>query len=203
MGSMQIPGTDSIIDLSHWNPVTSWSQITDSGVQAVILKASQGLVRDPSYGAFCLGARNYHLGRGSYHFGVASQDPILQANFFLTQASGSMVYALDWEWNKADTMTSAQASAFVVEIFKQTGKWPMIYMSAAFLATVPRLVPPSLLNCDLWLTGFSPTPIIPQQWATKGWKIWQHGLGTCPGISGQVDRDTFNGTPAELEAYFA
>lgn len=200
---MQIRGTDSIIDLSHWNPVTSWSAIANAGVRAAILKSSQGLTRDPSYAAFYVGARNCHLGIGAYHFGVASQDPIKQADFFLQQAASCKVLALDWEWNKADTMTADQAAAFVAEIFKQTGKYPMLYTSAAFLASVPRLVDPNLVNCDLWVTGFSPSPIVPQQWATKGWKIWQHGIGSCAGISGQVDRDTFNGTPVELEQYFA
>jgi lysozyme len=110
--------------------------------------------------------------------------------------------ALDWEWNNADTMTADQAATFVKRVYDRIGRWPMLYTSAAFLATIPRLVPDALVNCDLWLTGFTDSPVIPQQWAQKGWKIWQHGIGVCPGVDGQVDRDTFNGTGEELAAYF-
>jgi lysozyme len=140
---------------------------------------------------------------GAYHFGVASQDPLAQADAFLRfSETDCKIRVLDWEWNNADTMTAAQAAAFVQHVYDVTGRWPMLYTSAAFLASIPRLAPAPLENCDLWLTGFTSSPVIPQQWTQKGWKIWQHGIGACPGIDGQVDRDTFNGTPAELAAYF-
>jgi lysozyme len=203
-----IPGTDSIIDLSHWNTVNDFSEVKASGVSAVIHKASQGLTMDPKYLSREFQATNCGLLWGAYCFGVQGHDPIQQADFFLGSAGKAKVLALDWEWNNADTMTADQALAFVTRIRTKTGRWPMLYTSAAFLATIPRLVDPTkqsqstLLNCDLWLTGFTPSPVVPHQWATKGYRIWQHGIGSCAGIVGQVDRDTFNGTAEELAAYF-
>jgi lysozyme len=197
-----IPGTDSIIDLSHWNTVNDFSEVKASGVSAVIHKASQGMTMDPKYLSREFQALNSGLMWGAYHFGVQGIPAIQQADYFIGAAGQVKILALDWEWNNADTMTADQAMAFVTRIRTKTGRWPMLYTSAAFLATIPRLVDPALLNCDLWLTGFSPSPVVPQQWATKGYRIWQHGIGSCAGIVGQVDRDTFNGTAEELAAYF-
>jgi lysozyme len=203
-----IPGTDSIIDLSHWNTVVSFEEVKQSGVSAVIHKASQALVDDPSYESCRQDALEAGLLWGAYHFGVQGHDPVEQADFLLTAAIGPnklaspKLLALDWEWNNADTMTAEQAALFVLHVFHRTGRWPMLYTSAAFLASIPRLVPAVILKCDLWLTGFTNAPVIPHQWATKGYRIWQHGIGVCAGIDGQVDWDTFNGTPEELRAYF-
>jgi lysozyme len=197
-----IPGTDSIIDLSHWNTVNDFAEVKASGVSAVLHKASQGMTMDPKYLSREFQALNSSLMWGAYHFGVQGIPAIQQADYFLGAAGMSKILALDWEWNNADTMTADQALAFVTRLRTKTGRWPMIYTSAAFLATIPRLIDPTILNCDLWLTGFSPSPVVPQQWATKGYRIWQHGIGSCAGIQGQVDRDTFNGTAEELAAYF-
>jgi lysozyme len=211
MRVMPIPGTDSIIDLSHWNTINDFAEVKASGVSAVIHKASQGLGSDPKFHGRALAFESIKVPVGAYHFGVQSSDPVEQADYLISVA-GKRILALDWEWNNADTMTADQAFAFVNRVRNKTGRWPLIYTSAAFLATIPRLigwrhfgvplVDTSMLNCDLWLTGFTPSPVIPQQWATKGYRIWQHGIGSCAGIQGQVDRDTFGGTAEELAAYF-
>lgn len=198
-------GTDAIIDLSHWNTVYDFMAVKASGVQAIIHKASQGLTADPQY---AVRTGNFPDPMftgfwGAYHFGVQGIDPVEQADLFLGIAAGRKVLALDWEWNNADTMTADQAAAFVNRIEEKTGRWPMLYTSAAFLDSIPSFIGPVLLNCDLWLTGFTNNPRIPWGWATKGFRIWQHGIASCPGIQGQVDRDTFNGTPEELAAYFS
>jgi lysozyme len=201
MPNPPISGTDSIIDLSHWNTVHDFGEIANSGVQAVIHKASQGLTMDPRYLSRQFQSTNAKLLWGAYCFGVQSHDPIQQADYFIGAAHGAKLLALDWEWNNADTMTVDQATAFVKRIQEKTGRWPMLYTSAAFLQTTDSTRwDLSLLNCDLWLTGFTRTPLIPPQW--KGYRIWQHGIGSCPGIVGQVDRDTFNGTAEELADYF-
>ena len=210
---MTIPGTDSIIDLSHWNTVQDFSLVKQSGVSAILHKASQGLVADPSYASHRAQAASAGLLNGAYHFGVASQDPVEQTDFFLQtvlanknplvgQSPKAGVLALDWEWNNADTMQPLYAAAFIQRIFHQTGRWPILYTSSAFLEGFPLLDPDgAFAQCELWLTGFTKGPNVPPPWST--WRIWQHGIGTCPGISGQVDRDMFNGTPAEIEAFFS
>ena len=202
-----IPGTNTIIDLSHWNPVNSFPDIKAGGVQAIIHKCSQGVVLDLAYATRRAAAIPSGLLWGAYHFGVASQDPVKQADFFLSMSHQPKIMALDWEWNKADTMTVWQATTFVQRIFDQTRVYPLLYTSAAFLMDhqaikggYPAISLSVLSRCRLWLTGFSPKPIIPEPWTD--WCIWQHGLGECQGVSGQVDRDTYNGTPDALAASF-
>jgi lysozyme len=196
-----IPGTNTIIDLSHWNPVNSFPDIKAGGVDTIIHKCTQGVGFDPAYSTRRAMAIGCGLLWGAYHFGVASQDPVKQADFFLSMSHRPKVMALDWEWNNVDTMTPSQADAFVRRVHSITGQWPLVYTSAAFLNQLDEHFPASLDNCDLWVTGFTGSPIVPWPWDGK-WAIWQHGLAPCPGIDGQVDRDTFNGTPADLAAYF-
>ena len=202
---MTIPGTNTIIDLSHWNPVNSFPDIKAGGVQAIIHKCSQGVVLDLAYATRRAAAIPSGLLWGAYHFGVASQDPVKQADFFLSMSHQPKIMALDWEWNKADTMSEPAAALFVERIFKMTGRWPLLYTSQSFLRAIigARATAPdaNLTNCALWVTGFSGNPIIPWPWSGR-WKIWQHGLAPCPGIDGQVDRDTYNGTPDALAASF-
>lgn len=199
---MSIPGIDALLDLSHWNVVESFAKVAESGIMAVIHKASQGIVSDPQYHPRVLPARGAGLLWGAYHFGVASVDPIKQADFFLSVAGSPKVLCLDWEWNKADTMTAEQAVQFVECINEKTGHLPMIYTSAAFVTEL--MMPeaePILRNCDLWLTGFTREPKLPHVWPR--WTIWQYGIAPCPGIQGKVDRDTFEGSAEELKAYFS
>jgi lysozyme len=206
-----IPGTDSIIDLSHWNTVSSFPEIKASSVQAMMHKCSQGLWSDPTYAARRAEATAAKIITGAYHFGVAFEDPVKQADYFMGMMGAHYaipapsVLALDWEWNQSNTMTAKQAGLFVQRIYQRTGgSWPMLYTSAVFLKLALVDADPETLgylhNCDLWLTGFTPEPVLPAGWTA--WRIWQHGIGSCPGVVGQVDRDTFNGTPEQLTAYF-
>jgi lysozyme len=210
-----IPGTDTIIDLSHWNLVNSFPDIKASGVTAIIHKCSQGVAIDPAYATRRSTAIPCGLLWGAYHFGVASYNPVKQADFFLSMSYRPAVMALDWEWNNADTMSADQAATFINRIHFVTGRWPMLYTSAAFLTTqhvyqqggrtlrgfnLISYLPGCLANCDLWLSGFTPQPVMPSEW--NKWTIWQHGIGDCAGVDGQCDRDTFNGPPKALAAYF-
>jgi len=202
---MTIPGTNAIIDLSHWNLVSDFRSIKDQGgIQAVILKASQGLSMDPAFKGRSGLLDSAGLLQGAYHFGVQSQDPVAQAKYFI-RALGPKIartaVALDWEWNKVDTMKPEQAQDFVQTIFDETGRWPLLYTSAAFLQQImPAAIGHPLSECDLWLTGFTEIPKLPPQWPS--WRIWQYGIGSCVGIQGECDRNTFNGTAEELTAYF-
>jgi lysozyme len=199
-------GTDSIIDLSHWNAVSDFGAVKASGVQAIIHKASQGSTEDPLYRARRSVAKQVGLLWGGYHFGTAGIAPESQARKFLMITAGEPVVALDWEWNKADTMTVVQARAFAAAVNEaRPDAKKLLYTSAAFLQEMRfGLVPiadEALLKWDLWLAGMTVAPRLPPDWSK--WRIWQHGIAACNGVHGQVDRDTFNGTADELTAYFS
>jgi len=89
-------------------------------------------------------------------------------------------------------------------IFETIRKWPVLYSGHDLKEALGGHPDTVLQNCPLWLAQYGPTPVVPSNW-TK-WTLWQYtdgGHGQPPhevkGI-GRCDRDTFNGTLAELKS---
>src|SRR5689334_1453970 len=122
-----MPLLNAVIDLSHFNNVTSFQDVKDAGIIGVIHKATQGLTGvDGTYGLRKPQALAVGLLWGAYHFGV-NADGKKQADHFLdvVQPSTSDLMVLDFEQSSVEgTMTLAQAEAFVQRIFQQTGRYP-------------------------------------------------------------------------------
>lgn len=89
-----------IIDVSHWNKVTDWKKVKDDGVEAVIMKVSQGdSFVDPKFEEYRKGARSVGLLVGYYHF-ADGRDAGKEANHFVKTIGNMQVgefLALDWE----------------------------------------------------------------------------------------------------------
>jgi lysozyme len=86
-----------VLDLSHYNSISSWKKILGAGIVGIIHKATEGLsYRDPRYLARRQPALNIGLVWGAYHFANAS-DPIAQVDNFLsvTGVDDDTLYALD------------------------------------------------------------------------------------------------------------
>jgi len=82
MSSVQ--GLNVVIDLSHYNPVTSFQQVQQSGIVGVIHKATEGTNwNDPTYAGRQPQALAAGLWWGAYHFGV-NEDGATQAQYFLS-----------------------------------------------------------------------------------------------------------------------
>lgn len=57
------------IDVSNWSGTIDWESVANSGVEAVIIQASEGtFYRDPYLQEFYDGARRNNLKIGFYHF---------------------------------------------------------------------------------------------------------------------------------------
>ena len=142
---------------------------------------------------------------GVYHFGVGS-DGVEQAEWFLNsvQPGSSDLLVLDFEANPTGpSMTLEEARAFVSHIRASTGRWPGLYSGHYIKDLLGTAIDPLLTQCWLWLAQFGPTAVVPPNWKT--WTLWQYtdgGVGPEPhqvkGI-GRCDRDTFNGSLAELK----
>src|SRR5262245_27637613 len=113
-----------VIDISHWNEVTSWSQIVDAGIIGVINKATEGTYyKDDSYLHNCAPCYNNGLCWGAYHF-ATTEDPVRQAHYFLNMVGvdNETLYALDWEDNPSGgTMSASQAKTFVQHVESKIG----------------------------------------------------------------------------------
>lgn len=198
---MSIQGLDVVIDLSHFNTVTSFAEVKQGGIVGVIHKATQGTGwSDPTYASRKQEALAAGLLWGAYHFGT-NTDGAEQAKYFLSIVNPGPqdLLALDFEENPSSQMTIAQAEQFVTEVFNQTGRYPGFYSDALAGNMLGGKQDSILANCWFWRAQYgSSAPSVPPTWST--WTMWQYTqTGSVPGISGNVDRDTFNGSLEGLE----
>lgn len=224
-------GLDAVIDISHNVTVTDFAAVRRSKILAVIHKVTEGGDWfDPSYGARRRQAEAAGLLWGGYHFGTRQYSGEQQAASFLSacQPGPATVMALDLEpndRNPRNTMTLAQAEAFVLAVQRATGRLPMLYGHPAWLdgerygrrrLNLDRPVTPgsTLTRCELWLADYREEPRIPVAWAQKGWRLWQYvadeteqnfAFGSEPravaGV-GHCDRNVFKGDEATLRRWW-
>ena len=88
-------------------------------------------------------------------------------------------------------------TAFCGQIQSLTHTPAIIYCSPGFWSSY---MPSTWTNpnCGLWVANYNPpggTPGIPAPWASTGYAFWQYAdNGSVPGVSGNCDLDTFNGS---------
>jgi lysozyme len=191
-----------VIDLSHYNEVTSFAAIKAGGIVGIIHKATQDTgVTDPTYAARRAQALAAGLWWGAYHFGT-SADGTAQADHFLSVVNPGPtdLLVLDFEQNGNSTMTLSQAEQFVTEVCNRTGRYPGFYSDGLIGSLLGDGVNETLRQCWFWRAEYGASPIVPPTWPT--WTMWQytdgqHGSGPyrVPGLggSGTCDRDKFNG----------
>ena len=198
MSSVQ--GLNVVIDISHYNQVTSFQQIQQDGIVGVVHKATEGINwTDPTYANRKPQALAAGLWWGAYHFGV-NEDGAAQAQYYLSIVNPGPqdLLALDFEENPSSQMTIAQAEQFVTEVFNQTGRYPGFYSDALAGRMLGADQNSVLANCWFWRAEYGGAPpSVPPTWPT--WTMWQYTeSGTVSGIAGGCDRDTFNGGNASL-----
>lgn len=208
---MTLPGANVVIDISHYSRISSVAQVRADGVVAVICKSTEGgQVQDKTY------AKNRDLFKkagfkwGAYHFS-SGESPIIQAENFLhnTSPQADELICLDFEPSfKGPNMTFEQMIEFIEIIHQELGRYPMIYGGSLLRETLANKSAPVLASCPLWYAYYptqSDRPIaIPKPWTS--WTLWQYtdgNHGPMPQIVkgiGNCDRDTFNGSQADLLA---
>ena len=204
------------IDVSAFQGTINWASVVTTGIRFAYIRASeQANIPDSTFPTNYSAAKSNGLYAGAYH--RARPDVSggrSQAAYFLDQArytadGRTLPPMLDIEWPRANwpglnacyNMTPAQLVAwvrdFVTEVKIRTGRFAMIY-------TNPNWWGPCMNNDasfgahPLFNSGYIPNPPpLPAGWTR--WTLWQYTASlTVPGISGPVDGDVFNGTPAEL-----
>lgn len=190
-----------VVDLSHFNTVSSFETVKEAGIAGVIHKATQGTsMVDPKYHERKAAALAAGLMWGAYHFGVG-EDGAAQAKFFLSvvEPGPQDLLVLDFEVNPSGPgMTLAQAEEWVQYVEAQTGRWPGVY-GGSYITELLRghTGETPLAYCWFWLAEYGPTPHLPPAWSE--WTMWQYTDGqvgpephTVQGI-GACDRDKFAG----------
>lgn len=188
------------IDISHWQGAIDWVAVKAGGKTFAICKATEGTTyTDPTFATNWPAMKTAGLIRGAYHMGRPAEDAVAQANYFVNAVqpvSGDLQLVLDLE--KTDGLTPSQVrtwvDAFVRRLTALTGRPPIIY--TGFFFWRDSAGGGTSLNCPLWLaywgTG-NPSGFVPPAWAY--FSMWQYSsTGSCPGISGAVDLDCWNGS---------
>jgi lysozyme len=199
---------NNVIDISHFQTVSSFQQVKDNGIVGVFHKATQGrTVVDAKYHSRRQRALDVGLMWGAYHFGVKGNVE-QQVDHFLdtVNPTAADLLVLDFEPNhETDTMTLAEAERFVTLVKERTGRFPGLYSGQSFIRQkLGNNTNTVLKNCFLWIARYSSErPRVPPAWTT--FTLWQYTDGNADdqphqvtGI-GRCDRDKFNGNLEGLQ----
>lgn len=206
---------------SHQGDITAanWQQIKNAGIQFVFARVSLGACCD--FDSRYVNNLNRAIAAGipigPYAVGYPhtnSADPndaVNEANYLISlvkpyyQGSGLMLRpVLDIELPEDKNLSQSFMSQWVVKwattIKQGLGVDPIIYTYTSFAATEFNS---TVTQYPLWIANYNYTPpntppasaYLP--WSS--WKFWQYSsTGSVPGISGNVDRNVFDGTLLEL-----
>jgi lysozyme len=205
---MPVPGYNGVIDISHYQKTPSLTALAAAGIAGVIAKATQGRSnRDSTYFIKKNKLKAAGFKWGSYHYSSGS-DVLLQVENYLNyaQPQPDELMALDYEPSSSGpNMSYDQMVEFVELVRAATGRYPAIYGGSLLRETLQNVTNSVLSQCPLWYARYNSAPIgVPAIW--NNWTLWQYTDGNSgpmphgvPGF-GACDRDTYNGTRAELLA---
>jgi GH25 family lysozyme M1 (1,4-beta-N-acetylmuramidase) len=195
--------TLACIDVSNHQRAVNFAAVEAAGDALVFIKATEGVgYVDPQFRTYRTQVRAVGLTRGFYHFARAG-DPIAEADAFCAAVSpldvGDLV-ALDWE--TAAPNPPAWCRTWLQRVKQTLGVTPGIYLNQSTRDAYDW----SALVADndwLWIADYDNNPTVlagPGKWPVVAIKQWT-SAGSVPGISGAVDRDTFEGDATTLAAY--
>lgn len=192
------------LDVTWYEGTVDWPQVAASGVAFAFVRFADGLSVDPAFAGNYAGIKAAGMIRGAYQTLRPGQDPFAQADLLLAAIGslgpGDLAPVLDVE--VTDGLTPSQVGqaveAWSSAIQLATGRLPFIYTGRYFWnssVNSPASADNPLCVAD-WGAGCPDTPAL---W--NDWEFWQYtDSGSVPGVSGQVDRDVFNGSLIELQA---
>jgi lysozyme len=191
--------TPVVVDLSHWNAVTSFDALVQAGIAGVILKATEGSTYvDPAYSGRVAQARAAGLLVGAYHY-LAPGNQDRAATFFLQTAQPipGMLLAVDHE--DAGVMLD-DLKVFLVTVQMRSGIRPVLYSGGLIKSQLGTGTDTILATFRLWLAEYTtgaptwPTAVWPEWW------LWQYSdTGKISGVSGNVDLNAYSGASIALE----
>jgi GH25 family lysozyme M1 (1,4-beta-N-acetylmuramidase) len=197
------------IDTSHYqhSPSLNWASVKASGAKFAFLKATEGTTyRDPYFAADWAATANNGIYRGAYHFARPSVGSAeAQARYFASvigvqTGRGTLPPVLDLEatGGLSDSQLINWTRTWLTTLGGLTGRQPLIYVSPSFWQD--HLANSSAFHVyPLWIANYGVSaPRIPGGWPT--WTFWQStSSARVTGISGNVDKDIFNGSLTQLQ----
>ncbi len=195
------------IDVSYYQGTINWSAVASSGIRFAIVRIGDGSYSDPRFAANWSGAASAGLIRGAYQYFEPQQDAMSQANDVVAAVGrlgpGDLPVTIDVEKPSPGVSPAVYASrihTWVDRVTSGTGKPPIIYTGRYYWD--PYVASSDFTDLPLWHAQYTSAscPNINDRWSD--WAFWQYtSSGSVSGISGNVDRDRFNGSYAELMAF--
>ena len=193
------------IDVSSWQGHIDWNAVAHAGIRFAIVRIGDGTYHDADFAANWSGARNAGLIRGAYLFFEPRTDAITQANIAISAVGhlgpNDLPVTLDVEAPSPGVSPAQYAAAiqtWVDHVTAGTGRAPMIYTGRYYWD--PYVASSAFNHLPLWHAQYTSAscPNIDDRW--HNWTMWQYtSSGSVAGIGGNVDRDRFNGTYAQLQ----
>ena len=192
------------IDISNYQGSPDFQPI-DSQQDFVIMRASEGMMRDASLTRNQEECRKWDIPRGYYHFARPDlgNSPEVEADFFLNQVEAvfeeEMIF-LDFEVNYADAVGWCKRFLDRVKI-RLDGYKALIYLNQADIAKYDWT---PIINADhgLWVADPDGDSInAPEtKWPFVAFKQYSW-TGNVEGIVGATDLNTFYGDQSQLKKY--
>lgn len=197
-----------IIDLSHWNGVVDFAKVKKDGVEAVIMKCTQGTAMfDNNFAKNKADARKAGLLCGFYHFANGS-DSIKEADWFVKTVGdlqeGEFV-VLDFEIDIAKP--AEWCKAWLDRVSSKLGFKPLLYSNEARIIAIDFKIV-SDADYGLWIAKYGDNDDkaeaneVPNTDEWKFYAIWQFSsTGKVGGISGRVNLNTTDMDLKTLKKY--
>jgi hypothetical protein len=165
------------VDVSHWQSLSDWSP---TGLSFVIVKASEGTVKDPMYDKHVAKGRAAGLVVGAYAFNRDDVNMDAQVATFAEVSAGADLFFIDVEGTHS--FSQAQTAAFMNKFRALTGKHIGLYHSASGYFDAGQ-------DYD-WVAHWGVTQ------PSRSWDFHQYR-------GSPLDLDQYNGTNEALRAFVA
>jgi lysozyme len=214
MSSLFIPG----IDISSHQQHIDWAAIPKTEVSFAFARATIGAhAVDAQFVNNWKSINDAGLIRGAYHFFWPLSPWQDQADNFIA-AVGKLVPrdlppCLDLEeaylkqdpghdvWTDApQNQVLSMILGWLQRVESALGVKPIVYTRQNFIENLLNDGVKSLAEHPLWIAQYTTAsqPKLPPQW--DSWAFWQYSeVGTVSGVSGNVDKDWFNGSMDDLK----
>lgn len=206
------------IDVSHYQGSINWGSVKNAGIDFAYIKATEGTsYKDPQFNANYPAAHGAGVIRGAYHFArPGSSSGATQANFFAANGGAwsaddlTLPGALDLEAPPSGAscygLTTTQMRNWITDFYNtyksKTGRDVVIYTTASWWNSCTGSWTGMASKSPLWVAHWGTSnPTLPAGWSGTTWTVWQYtSTGSVSGISGNVDRNNFNGSQDRLLA---
>jgi lysozyme len=189
------------IDVSSFQGVIDWRKVKGDGIVFAFARVSDGLeVVDQSFAKNYRAMKRAGVRRGVYQHFRASVSPKKQAELLVAAIRRTgrpdlpVVADVETDDGMPPDEVRARLKKWLRLVELRTRRRPIIYTSPSMSPTLGR----GFGAYHLWVAHYDVAcPRAVDGW--RRWSLWQRSsTGRVSGINGNVDLDTFAGTPREL-----